>query len=123
MLLQRLKIIRGISAFWTFKYLSEIHTGGDTLFLSAQIHVFGNILGFPGGSNGFKKKSACNARDPGLISMEDPWRKEWQPTPVFLPEESHRQRSLVGYSLWGCKESDMTEQLTLSLLVSKGTVT
>ena len=37
------------------------------------------------------------------------WRKKWQPTPVFLPGESHRQRSLVGYSPWGCKESDTTE--------------
>ena len=41
--------------------------------------------------------------------------KEWQSTPVFWPGESHRQRSLVGYSPWGRKESDMTEQLTLSL--------
>ena len=38
-----------------------------------------------------------------------PWRRAWQPIPVFLPEESHGQRSLVGYSPWGCKESDMTE--------------
>ena len=38
-----------------------------------------------------------------------PWRKEWQPTLEFLPGESHGQRSLVGYSLWGHKESDMTE--------------
>ena len=38
-----------------------------------------------------------------------PWRRKWQPTPVFLPGESHRQRSLAGYSLWGCKESDTTE--------------
>ena len=38
-----------------------------------------------------------------------PWRKAWQPTPVFLPGESHRQRSLVGTSPWGCQESDMTE--------------
>ena len=35
-----------------------------------------------------------------------PWRRSWQPTPVFLPGKSHRQRSLVGYSPWGCKESD-----------------
>ena len=35
----------------------------------------------------------------------------WQPTPVFLPGESHGWRSLVDYSPWGCKESDMTEQL------------
>ena len=38
-----------------------------------------------------------------------PWRRKWQPTRGFLPGESHGQRSLVGYSLWGCKESDMTE--------------
>ena len=44
-----------------------------------------------------------------------PWRREWQPTPVFLPGESHGQRSLVGYSPWGCKDSDTTEGLTLSL--------
>ena len=37
-----------------------------------------------------------------------PWRREWQPTPVFLPRKSHGQRSLVGYSPWGHKESDMT---------------
>ena len=34
------------------------------------------------------------------------WRREWQPTPVFLPGELHGQRSLAGYSPWGCKESD-----------------
>ena len=44
-----------------------------------------------------------------------PWRREWQPTPVFLPEESHRQRSLMGYSPQGHKELDMTERLTLLL--------
>jgi len=37
-----------------------------------------------------------------------PWRRKWQPTPVFLPEEFYGQRSLVGYSPWGCKESDTT---------------
>ena len=42
-----------------------------------------------------------------------PWRREWQPIPVFLPGEFHRQRSLVGCSPWGLKESDTTEQLTL----------
>ena len=41
-----------------------------------------------------------------------PWRRKWQPTPVFLPGESHGQRSLVGYILWGHKESDTTERLT-----------
>ena len=40
-----------------------------------------------------------------------PWRRKWQPTPVLSPGESHGQRSLVGYSPWGHKESDMTEGL------------
>ena len=40
-----------------------------------------------------------------------PWRREWQSTSVFLPGEFHGQRSLVGYSPWGHKESDMTERL------------
>ena len=38
-----------------------------------------------------------------------PWRRAWPPTPVFLPGESHGQRSLVGCRLWGHKESDTTE--------------
>ena len=42
-----------------------------------------------------------------------PWRRAWPPTSVFLPGESHGHRSLVGYSPWGHKESNMTEQLTL----------
>jgi len=37
------------------------------------------------------------------------WRREWLPTSVFLPGEFHGQRSLVGYSPCGCKESDMTQ--------------
>ena len=41
------------------------------------------------------------------------WRREWQPTPVFLPGESQGQRSLAGYSPWGCKELDMTESLSI----------
>ena len=37
------------------------------------------------------------------LGREDPWRREWQPTPVFLPGEFHGQRSLVGYSPWARK--------------------
>ena len=44
-----------------------------------------------------------------------PWSRERLATPVYLPGESHGQKSLVGYSPWGRKESGMTEQLTLSL--------
>ena len=43
------------------------------------------------------------------LGWEDPWRRKWQPTPVFLPGVSLGQSSLMGYSPWGFKESDMTE--------------
>ena len=51
-----------------------------------------------------------------------PWRRKWQPTPVFLPGKSLGWRSLVGYSPWGCKESDTDEWLhfTSSLHFSGG---
>ena len=66
-------------------------------------------VSFPGGSE--VKASACNAGDLGSIpgSGRSPWRRKWQLTPVFLPGESHGQRSLVGHSPRGRKESDMTE--------------
>ena len=48
-----------------------------------------------------------------------PWRRKWQPTPVFLSGESHGQRSLAGYSSWSGKEEDTTEGLTLSLFTPK----
>ena len=47
-----------------------------------------------------------------------PWRRAWKPTPVFLPGESLGQRSLVGYSSWGCKESDTTKAQTHAYCVS-----
>ena len=58
-----------------------------------------------------KKKSACNAGDPGSISgscQEDCLEKQMAST-IFLPGDFHGQRSLMGYSLLGCKEMDMTE--------------
>ena len=72
--------------------------------------------GFPGSL--VSKESICSAGDPSSIPGfgKIPWRRKWKPTPVFLPGESHGQRCLVGYSPWGHKESDMTEQLTQSYL-------
>ena len=48
-----------------------------------------------------------------LWAEKIPWRRAWLTTPVFLAGEFHGQRSLAGYSPWGCKESDMTERLIL----------
>ena len=63
---------------------------------------------FPGGSD--DKESACNAGDlVQSLGQEILWRREWQPTPVFFPEEFHGQRSLAGHCPWDGKESDMTE--------------
>ena len=45
------------------------------------------------------------------LGLEDPWRREWLPTPVFWPGEFHGQRSLVGS--WGRRESDTTERVSL----------
>ena len=57
------------------------------------------------------KKSACQCRkcrfDPWIRKI--PWRRKWQPTPVFLPGKFHGQKNLVGYSPWGCRELDTTE--------------
>ena len=60
------------------------------------------------------KESACQCRrhrrcglDPWIGKI--PWRREWQPTLVFLPGKSHSWRSLAGYSPWGHQESDTTE--------------
>ena len=57
-------------------------------------------------------RRSLQCRRPGFDSWvgKIPWRRKWQPTPVFLLGESRGQRSLVGYSLWGRKESD-SEQL------------
>ena len=71
-----------------------------------------DALGFLGSSN--SKESACNAGDNPWIG-KILWRRTWQPTPVFLLGEFHGQSSLEGYSPRGHKESDTTEQVTLSL--------
>ena len=72
------------------------------------LRVFSAIWGFPGGSD--SKESSCDAGEPGLIprSRKIPWRRAWQPTPVFLSGQVHGWRSLELYSPWGCKELDMT---------------
>ena len=84
-----------------------------------------SLLGFPDSSTG--KESACSTGDmiyvgwiPG--SGRIPWSRKWQLTLVFLQGESHGQRSLVGYSPQGCRESDPTEQSSMheSLLLLVG---
>ena len=68
------------------------------------------MVGFPGASDG---KDSLAAQDPWVGKI--PWRRKWPPTPVISTGEFHGQRNLAGYSPWGCKESGMTEQLSLTL--------
>ena len=55
------------------------------------------------------KESTCQCRRHGFNPWirKIPWKRKWQPTPVFLPRRFHEQRSLAGYSPWGHKELDM----------------
>ena len=86
--------------------LNYIHTHTHT-----HTHT---CMSFPGGSD--DKESACNGGEPGFSPWAGKisWRRAWQPTLIFLPGESHEQRSLMGYSPWGCKESDTTERLNIA---------
>ena len=72
---------------------------------SLEITLFKPSPGLPCWLSG--KESACQCRRPGFDPWvgKIPWRRKWQPTPVFLPGESHGQRRLAGYSPWGCKRA------------------
>ena len=76
--------------------------------LSNIYHVSNGIISFPGGS--VVKNPPANAGDAGWIPWvrKVPWRKKWQPIPVFFPAKSHEQRRLGGYSSSGHKESATT---------------
>ena len=75
-------------------------------------------MGFPDGSADKESTWMQETQELQVQSLdrEDPLKKGIATTPVFLPEKSHGQRSLVGYSLMGCKESDMTEWLSTAQL-------
>ena len=78
---------------------------------------FWYIMDFPDGTTG--KESACQCWRHKICRFgpwvgKISWSRKGCPTPVFLPGKFHCQRNLTGYSLWGCKESDMTEWLSIS---------
>ena len=99
------------------KRTAEREAGG-ACFYSSVFFLIPVIVGYPGASD--SKESACNAGGLGLIPGlgRFPWRREWLPTPVFLPGKSHGQRSLADCGPWGLKESDVTKRFTFSLLSS-----
>ena len=82
------------------------------VYVCVRVCVYMLVKGFPGGASG--EETACQCRRCkrcrfDLWVWKIPWRKAWQPTPVFLPGEAHGQRSLAGYSPYDRKESNVTE--------------
>ena len=79
----------------------------DFIFLCSKITADGDC------SQKIIKNPPANAGDIGEASLipwigKIPWMRAWQPTPVFLPGESHEQSSLAGYSPWGHEDLNMT---------------
>ena len=100
--------------------LTDCHPGNCSIPGIPVLHCSWNFLrfmsiecpfGLPWWLRGLSICLHCGR--PGLDPWvgQIPWRRQWQPTPVLLPGESHGRRSLVGYSPWGRKESDTTERL------------
>ena len=92
---------------------------------TGQLRWLQCLLYFPGGI--VVKNLPANtgdARDAGSIHKlrKIPWRRKRQPTPVFLPGESHGRRSLVAYSPWGHKELDMTEHACKNKKIIRTTI-
>ena len=75
----------------------------EKLYHSKYLALFSNLWGVPPWLN--SKESTCQYRRCGFSPCvrKMPWRRKWLPTPLFLPGKPQGQRSLVGYSLWGCK--------------------
>ena len=91
-------------------YLTQISTNTTLEILLFDTSLSTTHISLDGSDD---KASTYSAGDLSLIPAAGgfPWRRKWQPTPVFLPGKSHGQRSLAGYSPWGRKESDTTERL------------
>ena len=97
--------------FWALNFFFNLNFLDPTL---GRIFYLSTSRGFQDTISG--KEYACQSRrtkghgfDPWVRKI--PWRRKWQPTPVFLPGKSHGQRSLVGYSPQGHKESDTMEHI------------
>ena len=92
---------------------SVSHPGGETL--RGGLDPVPGAMGFPNGLVG--RESACSEGDPSSIPGWEkiPWRRKWQPSPIFLPGKSLGERSLVGYSPWGCKSWTQLSNKTYQL--------
>ena len=118
------KNIYSVTTRWNILYMSPIYLVYGIIQILEKEMATHTPVGFPvlllGKFHGWRSPvgySPCDHRIGHeklhfLSFYSSFWRRKWQCTPLFLPGESHGQRGLVGYSLWGCKESDTTKQPT-----------
>ena len=92
--------------------LSRVPCAIQSVLISYLVYTWYHPFGLPCGSD--SKESACNEETWfWSLDWEEPLKRAWQPTPVFLPGEPHGQRSLAGDSPWDRQESDTTEWLSM----------
>ena len=95
---------------WQFQY-SCLENSMDRGVWQGNIHTYLMFTLHTVFIGALKKKKSCRQILIEPWSKIEPWRRKWQPTPGFVPGKPHGRRRLVGYSPWGCKESDTTERL------------
>ena len=81
----------------------------------SPVAISSSVNGVPWWLSDKESSSQCRRQEFDPWTGKSPWRRKWQPTPVFLPGKSHGQRSLMGYSPWGRKESDTPEHAHTSV--------
>ena len=88
--------------YWDWSMCVYIHISHKYIYLYIYMYAYGLLRWLSG------KESACQCKRCGFSPWVQKilWTRKWQTIPVFLPGEFHGQRSLPGYSPWGCKESD-----------------
>ena len=104
--------LKGISITAVFDLYYEYQINKKQGLCVPQLVDHHKNKGFPGGASGKESTCQISRRKRSRFSPwvgKILWRRKWQPAPVFLSGEFHGQRSLVGYSPWGHKESDLTE--------------
>ena len=105
-------VVRQSRGRWSRRGQNRSWVGGESAIWKAyrSLYIPFCLTYCVSGASLYSKESACNAEDLGSIpGLMIPWRRAWQPSPLFLPGEFHGQRSLAGHSPWGRKESDTTE--------------
>ena len=97
----RQDLVTKVNSTWVQKYLFESLL---SILLRTHTHTQAFLV-----AQMVKNLPAMKETQFQSLDGEDPWRKEWQPTPEFLSGEFNGQRNLVGYNPWSCKQLDMTE--------------